>query len=492
MGFEMPKGEKPWLENLIAQLQVADERPPGLRETLCVVRGLPPARYPDDQWKVAKALFHVLRRALAELGVLFAERGVCDFTEIALTARRLLHSDPDLLAGPGAQLAHLLVDEMQDTSAGQYELLELLTRSWDGGTQTVFLVGDPKQSIYLFRQARVARFLRTQSSGRLGEVPLTALRLTANFRSQATLVDQFNEIFGKILPPPEEIVRNSVDSFESAEVPFVAAVAARAPGYSRALHWHARIVANPEPGPADQDDAGDDIDDPTAGDEAFLIRNTIEDFRTRWSMEGHAKAARIAVLARGRAHLAPVIAEFHRDRWQGSLPFRAVEIEVLSEREEILDLLALTRALLHPGDRVAWLAVLRSPRLRLEVSPIFSVSRARAPRPIPMPPPATWSHRAATCSAPKDGPCSRARGPFLTGHNFRSDAQPSARTSSAPGFRSEPMLRCARISVPTLAVFSSSCKSLKRVRIRSVLPCCSVAWASFMPSHSPHREPWNS
>ena len=37
----------------------------------------------------------------------------------------------------------------------RYALLELLTQSWDGHSQTVFLVGDPRQSIYLFRQARV-------------------------------------------------------------------------------------------------------------------------------------------------------------------------------------------------------------------------------------------------------------------------------------------------------------------------------------------------
>ena len=48
----------------------------------------------------------------------------------------------------------------------------------------MFLVGDPKQSIYMFRQARVELFLRTMEMKRLGELPLGWLRLTANFRSQ--------------------------------------------------------------------------------------------------------------------------------------------------------------------------------------------------------------------------------------------------------------------------------------------------------------------
>jgi ATP-dependent exoDNAse (exonuclease V) beta subunit len=81
---------------------------------------------------------------------------------------------------------------MQDTSTSHYEVIQLLTQGWDGASQTVFLVGDPKQSIYMFRQARVELFLRTMETKRLGELPLGCLRLTANFRSQEALVDAFN------------------------------------------------------------------------------------------------------------------------------------------------------------------------------------------------------------------------------------------------------------------------------------------------------------
>src|SRR6185437_8402963 len=77
-----------------------------------------------------------------------------------------------------------------------------LTRSWDGASQTVFLVGDPRQSIYLFRQARVERFMRATRTGLIGTVPLTRLQLTANFRSQQDLVTRFNEDFPLIFPPP--------------------------------------------------------------------------------------------------------------------------------------------------------------------------------------------------------------------------------------------------------------------------------------------------
>src|ERR1022692_4583197 len=187
------------LSALVNQLRDRDD----LREAMLRVKELPPAQYPAEQWSVAKSLFRVLSRALVELQLVFAERGQCDFTELSLLARNALtqESGPEYLASQlGARLQHLLVDEMQDTSTSQYHLLQLLTASWDGHSQTVFLVGDPRQSIYLFRQARVEYFIHAMQTERLGELRLTRLRLTANFRSQRHLVNQFNNDFKLIFP----------------------------------------------------------------------------------------------------------------------------------------------------------------------------------------------------------------------------------------------------------------------------------------------------
>ena len=108
---------------------------------------------------------------------------------------------PDnLKSALGTELKHLLVDEMQDTSIRQSDLLEKLTEGWVSEQKTVFLVGDPKQSIYLFRQARVERFIEAMRTGKLGKMEVGLLQLTANFRSQAGLISAFNADFSPIFP----------------------------------------------------------------------------------------------------------------------------------------------------------------------------------------------------------------------------------------------------------------------------------------------------
>lgn len=362
MKFEIAKAEAARLKHLVESIQ-SDE----LRDALAGVLELPPAKYPDDQWEVAKALFRVLRHALAELRLLFAERGECDFTEIALSAREALHSDEgssDLALSGGGTLRHLLVDEMQDTSSGQYELLDLLTRSWDGHTQTLFLVGDPKQSIYLFRQARVERFLRTMKEKMLGEIALEPLHLTSNFRSQAKLVDHFNEVFDALFPRPSD--RRLLGS-EGIDVPFVEATAVRSPSGGKGVEWHPAVIAK----------GGSRSE--YAAEEARRIRSIVQDrlampLPLERDTEGQRKPWRIAVLGRAKKHLSAVMEEFKRDYGDGPIPYRAIDLDPLDQLPEVLDAFALTRALLHPADRIAWLAVLHAPWCGLGLADLLALT----------------------------------------------------------------------------------------------------------------------
>lgn len=320
---------------------------------------LPNAHYPANQWAVAKSLFRVLSHALVQLQFVFAARGQCDFTELSLLARSALRCPSganDLAAALGARLQHLLVDEMQDTSTGQYELLELLTTAWDGYSQTVFLVGDPYQSIYLFRQARVERFVRALQTRSLGELPLTPLALTANFRSQRTLVHQFNDDFGLIFATSQD-----------HGLKLIRAEPTQPATSAKGRIWH----ANPQPPSGATTTASPPRLGPT---QAHRDAETIASIAAQWLKSqlppGRDKPWRIAVLVRSRKHLTEIISALRRN----AVPFRAVDIETLRDRQEVLDLTALARALLQPADRVAALAVLRAPWCGLPLADLHTLT----------------------------------------------------------------------------------------------------------------------
>ena len=74
------------MKNILTRLRGND----AASEALCGLRYLPPAKYPQEQWVVTKALFRVLSRALVELQLVFAERGECDFAEVGLLAKGAL------------------------------------------------------------------------------------------------------------------------------------------------------------------------------------------------------------------------------------------------------------------------------------------------------------------------------------------------------------------------------------------------------------------
>ena len=76
------------LSGFIERLQAAE-----CKDALTAIRSLPAPSFPDDQWRVARALFRLLRHALIHLRILFAEIGRCDFTELALAACEALGAE---------------------------------------------------------------------------------------------------------------------------------------------------------------------------------------------------------------------------------------------------------------------------------------------------------------------------------------------------------------------------------------------------------------
>jgi ATP-dependent helicase/nuclease subunit A len=339
------KQQKQRMEYLLNRLSESNAPENVLR----AVRSLPKPRYDDDQWRTLRHLFTALRHGVAELRVIFAEQNVLDFTELGIAARDVLSDDeagPDRLLALSGNIRHLLIDEFQDTSRSQHELIRLLVRAWDQGDgRTFFLVGDPMQSIYMFRQAEVELFYRVESEGLISDEHCLAcepIQLLTNFRSHAGLTERWNEIFEAVFGT----------SGEMSVVPFSPSFAAELALQGEAVHIHPQIAgaADHRPTPEEKQQAQQR--------EAEQVLEIIEQHlpAIEHALEGGGEY-RVAVLVRARHHLAEIV-RLLRER---GIPFRAVELETLAERQELLDLLSLTRALVHPMDRVAWLSVLRAP-----------------------------------------------------------------------------------------------------------------------------------
>jgi ATP-dependent exoDNAse (exonuclease V) beta subunit len=304
---------------------------PGLEEMLAALLILPPEQYSAAQWEALEAILGLLNPAVAQLWIVFAENALVDFTQVAHGAIAALGSEEeptDLALSLDAAVKHLLVDEFQDTSNSQWELLKRLTAGWqtDDG-RTVFVVGDPMQSIYRFRDAQVGLFLRACDEG-LPSVKLVPLTLSTNFRSQGAIVDWVNRVFPSVLPPAGDET--------SGAVPYSPSVAFRPPEESGKPTLE--IFARRE-------------------DEAARVVELVKQAQKE-------KSGRTAILVRNRSHLDEIVPALK----EADIRFRAVEIEQLGERQVVQDLFALTRALTHLADRVAWLAILRAPWVGLSLS----------------------------------------------------------------------------------------------------------------------------
>src|ERR1700685_1028180 len=189
------------------------DRAPNACRILAQIRALPAPAYSDDQWARVGEVAQVLVLAAAQLDQVFREQGAADFAAVSLAALRALGSaeaPSDLGLRLDYRLQPILVDEFQDTSSAQLELVRLLTAGWQQGDgRSVFCVGDPMQSIYGFRQAEVRAFLELAEEG-IGELRFEVQRLRSNFRSAAPLVDWTNRCFARLMPQIDDRNRGAI------------------------------------------------------------------------------------------------------------------------------------------------------------------------------------------------------------------------------------------------------------------------------------------
>ncbi len=314
-----------------------------LRQALSELSYLPKHYYEDQQWKILQALLQVLKVAAAQLRLSFQQHGCIDYIENTQAALSALghHEHPtDLALALDYQIRHILVDEFQDTSFTQYQLLEKLIRGWEENDgRTLFVVGDPMQSIYRFREAEVALFIRMCSNG-IGQLALTPLKLSVNFRSTSQIVNWNNDCFNHIFPPHNDIASGAV-SYTSSMVNQANAFAKT----NAEITIQGYINAN---------------DKIQAEEIISLIKMT---------KKNHPEE-KIAILVRSRSHLSQIIPLLKKE----NINYRAIDIDPLASRQCVQDVFSLTCALLHPTDRIAWLAILRAPWCGLTLADLLIIA----------------------------------------------------------------------------------------------------------------------
>jgi ATP-dependent exoDNAse (exonuclease V) beta subunit len=239
------------------------------------------------------------------------------------------------------------------------------------------------QSIYFFRDADAELFPRVKALGL--EIPnddpllFDSVSLTANFRTTPGLVERLNQAFAQIFAAND----GSGITFSSAK-PAREETASDGPAYA----LHLDFVPQAGRGKFADPQASCEIETARAAQMEEIValihihQGSMEQARLSHD-RGEDKKFRVAILGRAKNHLVPIAQALR----EAGIPFRAVELEQLAARPEVLDALVLARALLNPQDRVAWLGVLRAPWCGLSLDDLHRIAGNddSEQRPLPLP-----------------------------------------------------------------------------------------------------------
>ena len=286
-----------------------------------------------------------------------------DFDDLIFAARDLLRDHDDVRRALGQRFAHVLVDEFQDTDPLQTEIFWRLcgepvdgADGWTGfriRPGALFVVGDPKQAIYRFRGADVGAYVQARDAFR-DQDPGSLLSISTNFRSCASILTFVNERFEVALSAGGQPGFTALDPFHDDRSGLCVA----------ALD----IAVADENGKATAEQQRDAEADAIADLCARLIEShPIIDRRS--GAERPCQPGDIALLA-------PTGAELWR--YEEALERRGVPVATqagkgLFRRQEVQDLIALTRVLADRRDTLALGALLRGPLVGLTEEELLDI-----------------------------------------------------------------------------------------------------------------------
>lgn len=312
---------------------------PSFLDALLQIKDLPDPEYSSQQWQILEALFVILPLLVAHLELKFQETSQIDFTGITNESLRALGDElepTNLALYLDNKIQHILIDEFQDTSLKQFQLINRLVQGWqDGDGRTLFVVGDPQQSIYRFRGAEVGLFLKAKLYGIANNISMTVLSLTCNFRSSPTIVNWVNQTFKNIFPYNDDISAGAISYSDS--------FATQTSNAKSFIQAH-------------------DFDDPNQEAE-FIVATILHEQKINPN-------ASIAILVRSRKQLNTIMRAIRSK----NIPYQGVDVELLAKKQHIRDVYSFTKTLFMPGNRLAWLTFLRSIFCGLSLSDILIIS----------------------------------------------------------------------------------------------------------------------
>jgi ATP-dependent helicase/nuclease subunit A len=286
----------------------------------------------------------------------FVQSGYVSFDGLLARARDLLRDHPAIRRELKKQFKAILVDEFQDTDPVQYEMILYLAEAAGREEQEwrrvrlepgkLFIVGDPKQSIYAFRRADMEAYDAVVEDYVLAQTPRGERHtLHSNFRSHSALLSPINEVFARVFPLVP------IKGLQPKNDPLLAVQTDAQPLQTERLEM--RLVRPQEPD-ADADTASR----AEAEELARWLREEVLDVEQIREHEAPVtiKPRHVAVLLRTLTKARDYLEAFRRY----DIPCLTEGEKHFYERQEVIDAVNVLRAVANPHDALALVGVLRS------------------------------------------------------------------------------------------------------------------------------------
>jgi ATP-dependent helicase/nuclease subunit A len=264
---------------------------------------------------------------------------------------------------------HVLVDEAQDTSSKQWDIVRRLTAEFTAGegarslTRTMFAVGDEKQSIYSFQKAAPREFAEMQrhfkSAHEKSGLDFVVSKFEHSFRSGEAILEAVDAVF-KLAG-----IAASVTSDPAGFPPHIP--------LPNAPPSMVEIWEPEKPDPRDENKEGWDAPFDTVSETSPRVKLARRIARTvrRLVDEGAASYGDVLVLVRQRGELFEAIIRALKNR---KIDVAGADRLMLTEHIAVMDLMALADALLLPEDDLALATVLRSPLFGFSDDELFGIA----------------------------------------------------------------------------------------------------------------------